>query len=147
MSSAALFFEAARAAGDLLADVYRIDVRKALDPLNPKDFEKIVAGLGHSLAKKVVPVEDAALKKAIQALERQLEVAAPRRAREDRCRGAEVPRDAARGEGAACDQPRARLLHLRLRAEGEGEHGPQVRTSRSARTSRRPTTASRRSRG
>lgn len=64
-----LFWQAADAADEILSDVYKVEVRKSLDPLKHKDFEKIVAKLGHDLAKYAVPVEDAALKKAVGKLD------------------------------------------------------------------------------
>jgi SPP1 gp7 family putative phage head morphogenesis protein len=57
------------AAEEILATVYGIEVRKALDPLKLRDFEQIVRSLAMSLRGHAVPVEDAALKQALAKLD------------------------------------------------------------------------------
>lgn len=57
------------AAEEILANYFLIDVRKALDPLNPHDFVSIVKSLSATLAGHAVPVESAAIKKAVDALD------------------------------------------------------------------------------
>lgn len=64
-----VFARGARAAEDILASVYGIEVRKALNPLNLHDFESIVRSLSTSLKGQVVPVQDGALKLALSKLD------------------------------------------------------------------------------
>ena len=69
MSSLSLY-QGARAAEEILRSVYRIaPIEKALDPLKPKEYEQIVKNLAFALKGKAVPVEDAALKKALGTLD------------------------------------------------------------------------------
>ena len=53
----------------VLLDVFRMDVRKALNPLNKHDFEVICMQLAKELKTHALPVENAALQKAINALD------------------------------------------------------------------------------
>lgn len=58
----------ADAADDVLAS-FGVEIAKALDPLKPKDYERIVRKLATELKGHVVPVEGAALKKAVSKLD------------------------------------------------------------------------------
>lgn len=60
---------ACEAAEELLAKVYRTDVTKALDPLDPDDFIRIVAQLARALETATAGQEAAALRMAIRALD------------------------------------------------------------------------------
>ena len=61
--------EAARAADALLRDVHRIEIEKALNPLDPKDFISIVASVSRDLAKVAGPIEKRHLDRALKALD------------------------------------------------------------------------------
>jgi hypothetical protein len=59
----------ADAAEAILQATFGIEVRKGLNPLNLRDFQQIVRSLATSLKGQVVPVEDAALKQALNRLD------------------------------------------------------------------------------
>jgi SPP1 gp7 family putative phage head morphogenesis protein len=60
---------AIRAADDILRDVYRLDVAKALDPLDHRDFLVIVQRLGRALAGVSRDAEAAAMRRALATLD------------------------------------------------------------------------------
>lgn len=64
-----LYSAAADAADELLRDVYRLDVAKALDPLDARDFLVIVERLARSLTGVSREAEAAALRKALATLD------------------------------------------------------------------------------
>lgn len=64
-----LYSGAVDAADDILKKIYRVDVRKALDPLDHGDFEKICKHLADSFWKESFPLESSAYKKAIESLD------------------------------------------------------------------------------
>ena len=57
------------AADEILKSVYRIDIRKSLDPLNHGDYEKICAHLAGALKGVAQPIEAKAYGAAIQSLD------------------------------------------------------------------------------
>lgn len=65
----ALYSEAADAADEILRDVYRLDVAKALDPLDARDFLVIVERLARALTGVSREAEAAALRKALATLD------------------------------------------------------------------------------
>lgn len=67
--------EARRAAAVLLKSAYRVDIRKALDPLNDKDFLVIAQQLADRLAAISGPLEKAAVQTAIDAIDFDLATA------------------------------------------------------------------------
>ena len=67
--SAALYAAGAEAAEQVLADVYRLDVAKARDPLNDRDFLSIVQRLARALAGVARGAEAKALRKALAELD------------------------------------------------------------------------------
>lgn len=68
-ASAHLLCCGARAAEDIFEKAYRINIRKALDPLDPGDFDTIVARLSRAMTRAANPTESAALRKAIDGLD------------------------------------------------------------------------------
>jgi len=66
---AELYAEGARAAEELLRGVCRVDVAKALDPLDPKDFLAIVQRLSNTLRGATKRAEADALRRAIAKLD------------------------------------------------------------------------------
>jgi len=64
-----LYPEAINAADELLRDVYRLDVAKALDPLDPRDFLVIVQRLGRALSGVAREAEAGALRRALAELD------------------------------------------------------------------------------
>jgi SPP1 gp7 family putative phage head morphogenesis protein len=60
---------ALRAADALLRDVFRLDVAKALDPLNPRDFVVLVQRLSRALTVVTRDAEAAALRRALNTLD------------------------------------------------------------------------------
>ena len=64
-----LYPEAIDAADELLRDVYRLDVAKALDPLDPRDFLVIVQRLGRALSGVAREAEAGALRRALAELD------------------------------------------------------------------------------
>jgi SPP1 gp7 family putative phage head morphogenesis protein len=69
MTDAGLFSAGADAADALLRDVYRVDVGKALDPLDARDFLVIVQRIGRALRGVARDPEAAALKRALEKLD------------------------------------------------------------------------------
>lgn len=62
--------EAGQLAGDaLLREVYRLDVAKGLDPLNPRDFDVITARLAAQVAGVALPEQGRALREALRILD------------------------------------------------------------------------------
>ncbi len=59
----------ARAAEAVLLKSYHFDIRKALDPLDPDDFDTIVGRLSASMLRASQPTDAAALRKAINGLD------------------------------------------------------------------------------
>ena len=68
-AASGLFSEGIRAAEDLLRDVYRLDVAKALDPLDTRDFLVIVQRLGRALSGVARDAEAQALRRALATLD------------------------------------------------------------------------------
>jgi hypothetical protein len=58
-----------QAAESILADYFHVEVRKALNPLNPHDFATLTRQLGALLAGHVEPAETKAVQKAVDALD------------------------------------------------------------------------------
>ena len=56
-----LLCRGARAAEDIFEKAYRLDIRKALDPLAPSDFDTVVARLSRAMTRAANPTESAAL--------------------------------------------------------------------------------------
>jgi SPP1 gp7 family putative phage head morphogenesis protein len=69
MSASALYPEAIGAADELLRDVYRLDVAKALDPLDPRDFLVLVQRLGRALTGVARDAEAGAMRRALAELD------------------------------------------------------------------------------
>jgi len=69
MTGAGLFTAAVAAADDLLRDVYRLDVAKALDPLDRRDFLVLVQRLGRALHGVSRDAEADALRRAFATLD------------------------------------------------------------------------------
>jgi len=69
MTTAGLYSAAIRAAEDILRDAYRLDVAKALDPLDHRDFLVIVQRLGRALVGVSRDAEAAAMRRALTTLD------------------------------------------------------------------------------
>jgi len=69
MTTGGFYRSAIVAAEDLLRDVYRLDVAKALDPLDHRDFLVIVQRLGRALAGVSRDAEAAAMRRALATLD------------------------------------------------------------------------------
>jgi len=69
MSMIDLYPEAIDAAEELLRDVYRLEVAKALDPLDPRDFLVLVQRLGRVLSGVAHEAEAGALRRALAELD------------------------------------------------------------------------------
>lgn len=69
MLTGELYAEGAEAAEDLIAEVFRVDVRKALDPLDAGDFLRIVYRLQQALLGVTGPAEAVAMAKALDILD------------------------------------------------------------------------------
>lgn len=65
----ALYAEGVQAADELLRKVYRIDLTKALDPLDPNDFVTLTRQLGQKLTGVANPAESAVVRAAIAELD------------------------------------------------------------------------------
>jgi SPP1 gp7 family putative phage head morphogenesis protein len=64
-----LFRAGAEAAEMVLGDIYRVDVVKALNPLNPRDFLVLVNRIAHALQGVSAKAEADALRRALEALD------------------------------------------------------------------------------